>query len=560
MLRWLRTAVLDCSVIATDEEQVDLLEQALAAWSSSSDTETDEERFRGVHGNEERVQRLELRGSWSAPAMTRLLQTVSPRFHPPGSGEQHPHHSYNDLYGWLHSVDLRDVVLLRNGRDGAGSLSVVDPVEALLDAIPRPGGVRRLLLPPFCSISQSVFERYTHLEECDMTGAAELTHVHHCAASLRCLYANYSKLGDEGLCQATRLEVLHVASCGKVTTITPFSDSLRELDCSKRCGITSAALHEARGPRLAVLIAFDNRGITSLPESVSLRELNIRSPCTIGDADLSHSSTSRLVRLHTHGNPNITTVRPFAETLRELAITGECRVADISLAGRLVKLNVSSNKRIVGSLPQSLVVLDASGPDCEIEDRTLQSITSLNWLDCTSNRRVTTVAPFAASLRHLLALGDSGALNDDGLRNAAWLVSLTCHRNPHLTTILPFAASLQELAASGDQCGLSGEELPRCIALRSIVVSFSSHNSNRNGAPPSSSSCLLRHPLAVPPELLLPSSTPEDSMVPHQTHCAGAGRGLILHNHNSSHSGPSVFRPSRRMMGVYLRTTSEGIF
>ena len=85
-----------------------------------------------------------------------------------------------------------------------------------------------------------------------------------CAATLRVLYANR--------CQnATKLEVLHVASCRAVTSVSPFVHSLLELVAAS-CGICSAALSKA----YQLQDARDNDRIhTQHPVAGRLRELHI---------------------------------------------------------------------------------------------------------------------------------------------------------------------------------------------------------------------------------------------------------------------------------------------
>ena len=113
--------------------------------------------------------------------------------------------------------------------------------------------LRRLYLPQRSCASQWTLEHFVNLEELDVSGCKTFTNVDFCAATLRVLYANgCAGLLHDGLENATNLEVVHVADCTAVTSVSPFAHCLVELDASDS-GISSAALSKCH--RLHVLHA-----------------------------------------------------------------------------------------------------------------------------------------------------------------------------------------------------------------------------------------------------------------------------------------------------------------
>ena len=146
----------------------------------------------------------------------------------------------------------------------------------------------RVPLPAGSLVSQSALDRFTTLDELDVTWCQTITNVDFCAATLRVLHANCcGNLSNNGLKNATKLEVLHVAGCKNVTNVSPFAHSLLELSVSgslqdgvafswssEECsGIDSDALSQCF--RLQVLDASANDKIVTLqPFAARLRELN----------------------------------------------------------------------------------------------------------------------------------------------------------------------------------------------------------------------------------------------------------------------------------------------
>jgi hypothetical protein len=72
------------------------------------------------------------------------------------------------------------------------------------------------------------------------------------------------------------------------------------------------------------------------PLGPSLRELVSRGPHGVGDADL--VLATGITALDISDNPNITTVAPFARTLRKLMARGShCRIRDRNLVRKIVR-------------------------------------------------------------------------------------------------------------------------------------------------------------------------------------------------------------------------------
>ena len=289
--------------------------------------------------------------------------------------------------------------------------------------------LQRLNLPDYSCVSQSTLDRFTMLEELDVSHCGTIANVDFCAATLRVLYANgCRRLSDDGLKNATKLEVLHVGDCRSLTSVSPFAHCLLELDAGD-CGISSAAL--SRCYRLQVLDVSENDKIDTLqPFAGRLRELHARGLFgKLGDAALAEAT--QLVKLNANNNPNVTTVAPFGSTLIALcASSGDCGITDAHLvtATNLVCLNAYRNRHIRSVTPFASTLLELNASSSMIGDAALAQATNLVWLNCSDNEQITTVAPFGPSLRHLFAYGSS-SLNDLGLTTATNLVTLDCSLN-----------------------------------------------------------------------------------------------------------------------------------
>ena len=241
-------------------------------------------------------------------------------------------------------------------------------VQSLLQSFAigcQPQRLLRLYLPQHSTCPQVTLDCFTCLEELDVSGDISCTNVDFCAATLRVLYANFcDNLTDAGLEKATKLEVLHVRNCRKLTNVSPFAHSLLELNISCGmwgfCRIGSAEL--ARCYRLQVLYGDNNAKIDTLrPFADRLRELHAST--LVGGMKLDDrvlAEATQLVMLNGSGNPLVTTVAPFGSTLIELRASNTCGINDAGLttATNLVCLNATGNPRIQSVVPFSSTLLE----------------------------------------------------------------------------------------------------------------------------------------------------------------------------------------------------------
>lgn len=303
--------------------------------------------------------------------------------------------------------------------------------------------LQRLYLPRRSGVSQTTLDHFVRLEELDAS-YHQLTNVDFCSATLRVLLINScSRINDAGLRNARRLEVLHIASCLSVTDLSPFAESLVELDISFNHSVTSAVISQCR--RLQVLLATYNPFIDTLRPFFCLRELSAQGTnSSITDAML--KDAPRLVRLNAMANPHITSVASCGASLRELdAKLSRLNDAGLRTATQLVCLDCSSGIQSVAPFVNTLLELNVEA-DNEMGSAFLAS-SSLRVikLNTSNNQHITGLPPSCAkSLRHLEAAGWS-ALTNSGLAGVTHLVTLDCTRNSRLTTCKPFARCLQAL-------------------------------------------------------------------------------------------------------------------
>lgn len=228
----------------------------------------------------------------------------------------------------------------------------------------NPQRLRRLDLRWNSWVTQDVVDRFTMLEELDVTDCYRVCNVHFCASTLLKLAASRTAIRNEGLEQATRLEELHVTDCRNVTSITPFAKSLRVLAAANRSGICDESFASFTKP---------------IP----------------------------LIALDVEGNRKVTTVAPFAETLRQLNASMDSGICDQGLAEAtcLVEAHFGWNKNVTTVAPfaASIRVLNASGWNSGISDMGLSDAHGLVQLSISGNQMITTVEPFAATLRVLQA-------------------------------------------------------------------------------------------------------------------------------------------------------------
>ena len=319
--------------------------------------------------------------------------------------------------------------------------------------------IERLYLPPFSSITQEGFATGFHqLTELSACGS-DLLHVNFCSSTLQRLHAGHcSLLSDDGLRNATLLEVLHVQQCYNVTTIAPFAHRLLELNASGS-GIPINDEELKFALRLQVLHVSNSRRTLSLDAVArTLRELVAESCHGLKDANLIRAS--KLVKLHV-STSDVTTVAPFASTLLELQANGcYCGINTAGLRGaeNLTSLSLKENRKI-GALPTevtaNLLHLTLNFGS-NIGDETFQHATQLVSLSANGVHGMTTMAPFGNSLRHLVLQGPFCSLADPfALHRTPHLVHLNLTENSKLTSIGPSVKTLQSLVVVGAFCGMS---------------------------------------------------------------------------------------------------------
>ena len=335
--------------------------------------------------------------------------------------------------------------------------------------------LRRLLLPPRTPIPQELLNAFGQLEELDITSSPTFAHMLFCSATLQILYAdNCQKLTDKGLERACNLKVLHVSDCHLVTTVAPFAHSLRVLSINNDCGIGSDALSEARC--LMVLHAARNTKVHHLFSSATNRVHPLRELDAAGDhsaiTDDVLRETTALVKFSCIKNTHVTTVAPFGLSLLELDV-GHSAVGDSGLvtATGLVHFSASNNPAVCNLSPfaSTLLELATGGDETGLTDIALHEAIHLISLTLypTIGAKITTVAPFAASLRHLEAAWNY-SLTDASLAPATKLVTLNCSEARRITSLQPFANSLLELTAYGNKCGVKGEEVSTARRLQVV--------------------------------------------------------------------------------------------
>ena len=337
--------------------------------------------------------------------------------------------------------------------------------------------LQRLCLPVQCDqVRQTALDCFTELDELHAESSQHLTNVHFCAAKLRKLYATFAaNLTDEGLSQATQLEVLHVGGTQDITTVAPFARKLLELRVAGFFnGITTDALVECT--RLQVLDVSRNPNVRSLqPFAHCLRELEADIAPGITDNVL--VAATSLVSLSVRWHAEITTVAPFAGTLRFLdASMSSMTDAGLSTAVNLVSLKAADNAaiRTLESFAATLLELDACGESCGITDRSLNCSTELKLvqLHAARNSCIGTTAPIAESLRHLVVSGLCAGMSDAGLTSATNLVTFDLSGNSKIATIVPFCQTLEELRVGSESCSAWLATGIVCAThLRRVVVS-----------------------------------------------------------------------------------------
>jgi hypothetical protein len=324
---------------------------------------------------------------------------------------------------------------------------------------------------------------------------------------LQILYAGGSSgINDDGLSHATGLVELHIDCNNKITTVKPFATTLRKLSISSYwhneeiygLGINDDGLVDAK--YIVELYASNNPNITTVkPFAATLQILDASCDCGIDDAGL--IDAKNIIKLNANLNPKITTVEPFCATLRELdaddidindvytdcdyydfryrsdsdsdsnsdyaddndsdsdnnAGNNRANDSDNDAGNNRANDSDSDSDNDAGNNRANDSDSDISGENqryfCGIGDDGLANATSIVRLCARSNSKITTVQPFASTLRELIA-PDTCGIDDKGLANARNITSLDATNNSKITNIKPFASKLRYLNASLG-CGIT---------------------------------------------------------------------------------------------------------
>lgn len=327
--------------------------------------------------------------------------------------------------------------------------------------------LRRLYLRSQSEVLQSTLNRFSHLEELDVSGCDNFVTVDFCSRTLRVLYANLCmNLTNEGLQNATRLQVLHVRQCHAVTEVTPFAHCIVELDLSFISppvddGVVGSRSALSDCVRLQRLYVENNVTVSTLqPFAENLRELDAGGDCALSDDDLVEARGL----VHLVANHRIKTVQPFGRSLRKLrASYSPISEAGLATAINLVALDASANAHIRSLTPLSSTLLELTSS--YLDDAALSAMTNLIWLNVNNNRRMFN-ASCSPSLRHL-DVTSAFFLHTDAISTATKLVTLKCARNPQLTTIRTCRDHLEELITDSSA---HVEEVRTAPALHHLTV------------------------------------------------------------------------------------------
>jgi len=190
----------------------------------------------------------------------------------------------------------------------------------------------------------------------------------------------------------------------------------------------------------------------------------------VANMEITHAVTdddikccTSLTKVSIDRDTKITTLAPFAKTLRKLSIFSSqntCLINDdaLSLCTEIEELYISCNNIITTCTPfaKSLKKLCAiihtnenydTIDGCKnrgLTDAGLVLCTNIEILCATDNINITTCAPFAKSLKILFADGHCG-ITDDGLSSCTIIKRLHAQCNAKITTCVPFAQTLKIL-------------------------------------------------------------------------------------------------------------------
>jgi len=175
-------------------------------------------------------------------------------------------------------------------------------------------------------------------------------------------------------------------------------------------------------------------------------------------------------------NYNPKKCRPIKSILRELFCIDQQSRTDDGLSGctTIEELDVTHEYEITTCAPfatslRKLIANNNWTDSLQLRDNGLQSCTSITYLSVSGNNNITTCAPFAKSLREL-HVRHGGGLCDEGISMCTLIEIFDVASNKYITTCAPFAKSLRELYISGN-CGLRDEGISMCTSIKILDIS-----------------------------------------------------------------------------------------
>jgi len=139
----------------------------------------------------------------------------------------------------------------------------------------------------------------------------------------------------------------------------------------------------------------------------------------------------------------------------------------LDLFGKIRKLRMSHcNVDVDDIIPNTVTWLHIT--DTHINDALISTCTKIRYLNITNSNGISTCAPFAKTLQHLL-LRDVSTMENTGLALCTNLKVLNTD-NPRITTCAPFAKTLTKLYATND-CGICDDGLKLCSKLKYLDAS-----------------------------------------------------------------------------------------
>ena len=160
--------------------------------------------------------------------------------------------------------------------------------------------------------------------------------------NIRNITSKYISNDDIKLC--THIYKLDIGNNTRVSSCTPFKDTLKILDVGGVATIGDKGLHLCT--KIKILDASDNKNITTC-EPFAANLVVLRAVYS-GITDAGLMRCIRIKKLYAGGNCAITTCDPFSKTLRTLYAGGMCGISDFGLTRchKITTLNILGNSKI----------------------------------------------------------------------------------------------------------------------------------------------------------------------------------------------------------------------